>query len=276
MHKEDFSNSIDRPRRRDQYSIKRFTEASDGELAVKAQRVHAEGYLDMDFVVPAALDDDGRLPGDIDKARGENVDYYLASAWALDSDGVLVTQGATMRKVNIPKNGTIDDLPAYRLCKDSLYGAYRELLESTPNPHKHIKEIAALAKSANASPVAIFELLRDAYHEALGKEEVWFFNIVSTTYQSLVDNFGDNALKQIGEPISFDDPRINSEVTLVPAMVVIELFIDEIRESAICTTDPHERKRLMRSFVFFSEGLSDDQLSDDSKALLAALQEIRP
>lgn len=249
-----------------QYRIDRFVEDTRPELVAEAWRVHAEGYVDMGFVLPWAVID-GALPGDIDKARGPNVDYYLATTWAPDATLNLVEQKSTMRKINIPSGEGLEALPAYRLSVDHLYPEYRDMLESLESSGIRLKEIAALSKASNTTPVAIFEVLRAAYQEALGKDEVWFFSIVSTTFSSLSDNFGTDAIRQIGRPIVFDDARIDSRVSLVPGMVVIEQFLDGIQYAYEQSVDPRESARLGRSFLFFAEGLSDDQIGPDSAAL---------
>lgn len=248
--------------RRDRFLISQGTELTDSGLVSLARETHARGYIDMGFVRTGYQALDGSLPADIDKARGENVDYYLA----VDTSHGTVEDPrlATVRKINIPRGGSIDDLPAYGLCKNSLSSTMTEFLSDMVDQDIKVKEIAALAKSPNTSPLAIFEVLRDPFQDSLGKGEVWFFSIVSTTYDALQDNFGPHAIVKVGDPVTFDDERINPDLSLVPAVVMVDSFLDGISKAAIEETDVKHQHVLTRSFMFFSEGIPDDLLSDDS------------
>lgn len=252
--------------RLDSYRIRDFSETSDYGLAMQARRIHGEGYVAEGFVKPSALDADGMLPADIDKARGDNVRYYLSTGWDVDQSSAFTIEGATMRKISIPEGGNLDNLPAYQLCRGYLEPEYADYLESIDDPTL-IKELAALARTRHASPLAVFELFRDALQEAQESGEVWFFSIVSRTYDTLADNFGSNAIKCIGSPVSFNDERINQGITLVPALVQTDLFIDEIRRSIELSDNVREQKQLRRSFMFFTEGLPANALSDESNEL---------
>lgn len=251
--------------RHDHYRIRSGTDMSDPALVEEALQIHAEGYVNMRFVKPEALTPGGVLPGDIDKARGDTVEYFVSSGREVDAGNRLSTQRATMRKISIPSGFGIDFLPAYKLCADSLEPKYREYLESIEDPSTSVKEIAALARTKGANPIAVFELLRDALQDAREHEEVWFFSIVSETYDSLVDNFGPHAIKRVGESIAFDDDRIGDGIKLVPALVKTDLFIDEIQRTIMQSSDKRERIRLTRSFMFFTEGLKSEDLSEDSR-----------
>lgn len=251
--------------RRDTYFIQYFTEDSNADLAKKAWEVHGEGYVNEGFVAEDALLDDGALPTDIDKARGQNVEYYLATGREVTRQDGSPAERATMRKINIPEGERVSSLPAFQLCKDTLYPEYRDYLESIENPAGTVKEIAALARTKEASPMAVFELLRDGLQDSLGEDgEIWFFSIVSQTYDSMVENFGPDAVKQIGEPVSLDDLRVNDEVKLVPAMVNTTTFIDQLRSTIEATTDSKRFKQLTRSFMFFTEGVPTTNLSNES------------
>jgi hypothetical protein len=247
-----------------------FTEHTNPELAIRARRVHADGYENMGFVKNSAIDVDGSLSDDIDHARGETVEYYLGVE-STDSNTSEKLDRATLRKINIPAGGTLDDLPAYSLCKDSIYDDELIALQSIEQPDKFVKEIGALARSPEASPMATFEVLRDALHDSLGRGELWFFSIVTSTYASLADNFGNRAIRQIGEPVALNDPRVSDRVELVPAVVDIDSFLKNILEAAEVESNRSKQHRLLRSFSFFSEGLTSAELTDE---LIAAREVI--
>jgi hypothetical protein len=261
--------SVDRlpnPRsRHDRFRFTKFTEATDSVMVKLAREIHAVGYQDMGFVNSSAVTSEGFLADDIDKAHGPNVDYYVAES--PDDDEVK----ATLRKIHIPEGGSLQDLPAFNLTIGSLSDSGFNLIAGIDNPEVNVKEIAALARTPEASPMIIFELLRNVLHESLGKDEVWFFSIVSTTYQSLVDNFGNEAIYQIGEPITFDDTRISNEVTLVPALVNTDTFINTLCRTALDETDPDQQQRLLRSFMFFTDGLDDSQMNVEASSVRSSI-----
>jgi len=251
--------------RHDRFHFAKFSEATDPLKVKLAREIHAAGYQDMGFVNSSAITGEGFLADDIDKAHGPNVDYFLAES--PDDE----EEKATLRKIHIPEGGTLQDLPAFNLTLSSLSDKGFNIIAGIDNPEVNVKEIAALARTPEASPMIIFELLRDVLHESLGKNEVWFFSIVSTTYQSLVDNFGSEAIYQIGEPIKFDDSRISNEVTLVPALVNTDEFINTLCRSALDETDPDQQQRLLRSFMFFTDGLDDSQMNVEASSVRSSI-----
>lgn len=259
-----------RPQRLDNLVFLHFTEHTNSGLAIRARRVHADGYESMGFVKNSAIDVDGSLSDDIDHARGETVEYYLGVE-STDSNTSEKLDRATLRKINIPAGGTLDDLPAYSLCKDSIYRDELIALQSIEQPDKFVKEIGALARSPEAGPMATFEVLRDALHDSLGHGELWFFSIVTSTYASLAYNFGNRAIRQIGEPVALNDPRVSDRVELVPAVVDIDSFLKNILEAAEVESNRSKQNRLLRSFAFFSEGLTSAELTDE---LIAAREVI--
>lgn len=242
-----------------------FTEHTNPELAIRARRVHADGYESMGFVSNSAIDVDGSLSDDIDHARGETVEYYLGVETTDANSGEEIDR-ATLRKINIPVGGTLDDLPAYNLCKSSIYRNELITLQSIERPDRFVKEIGALARSPEAGPMATFEVLRDALHDSLGSGELWFFSIVTSTYASLADNFGSKAIRQIGEPVALNDSRVSNHIELVPAVVEIDSFLKNILETAETEFNRSKQRKLLRSFAFFAEGLTSDNLTDELMA----------
>lgn len=259
-----------RPERLDNLVFLHFTEDTNPELAIRARRVHASGYESMGFVSNSAIDIDGSLSDDIDHARGETVEYYLGVE-PVGDDMTETFDRATLRKISIPLGGSLDDLPAYSLCKNSIYNHELVAIQSIEQPYKFVKEIGALARSPEAGPMATFEVLRDALHDSLGNGELWFFSIVTSTYASLADNFGKKAIRQIGEPVALNDPRVSDRVELVPAVVDIDSFLKNILEAAELEISRPRQHRLLRSFSFFSEGLANSELTDE---LIAAREVI--
>lgn len=252
--------TLPRSSRVDTYNICRFTEDDNYEMAQLAWRIHAEGYESMRFVKSTAVTEDGYLQDGIDKSRGSLVDYYVAINGDVQAD---IFDAATLRKINLSNDGALEDLPAYQLCKDSLYEEGGVYLRSIINPEARLKEIGAMARTETSSPLAIFELLRNGVHECLGNKEIWFSSIVSTTYDTLTDNFGHSAIRQIGHPVTIQDARVSESITLIPAVVDIDMFFNEIHAAFMQDTDPKMQFKKMRSLLFFTDGITDQELGSE-------------
>lgn len=263
-----------RPPRTDMYDIRRFRETDNPKFASLARSIHAIGYQTMGFVKTSAITPEGQLIGEIDKARGPLVDYYVGPGSYHQTDimpNVKTIDAVTMRKIHVPAGGTVVDLPAYQVCRDSLYLEDHAFLLGLDNASTRLKEIGALAGTPKSHPTGIYELLRNAIHEAHGRDEVWIASIVSTTYAALSKRLGKNTLRQIGEPVPIRSEHVNESVSLVPITTNVDGFVNAIYQSLTNETNEQVRRRQLDSFLFFAEGLRDDELGDELAAARAAL-----
>lgn len=259
--------------RNDQYVHSTFTEYSDPQAVEQAWRTHATGYRLAGFVNESAITDEGFLSAELDGSRGPNTEYFMAVNPSNPSDVF------TIRKDNLPEGGTYRDLPAYKLCADALSADGLAYLDGLADQETRVKEIGALAGSAQSNPLGAHELYRTLIHEAMGKDEVWFFTVVSSTYNSLAKGYGYKNFEPIGEDVQIPDERVNPELWLRPTIVRPDEFIDNILEAyleakdryrhAVESGDPRAAKsalseaaRLQRSHVFFTDGVPEDQLSE--------------
>ncbi|MDB5185191.1 MAG: hypothetical protein JWN38_999 [Candidatus Saccharibacteria bacterium] len=242
------------------------TEAANPAMAELAWRIHAEGYHTMGFVHKTAIAMDGALTTDIDKARGDNVEYFLAI------NDVQEIDAASLRKVHIPEGGDYTDLPAYKLCEPQLSEPGKQLLADLSEDGHDIIEIGALARTASASPYAVHELFRNIVHGSAGKNEAWLFSIVSTTFDSLASSFGKDSFIVLGEDTPIVDDRVSNGVKLRPAVLIPDLFIDNVLAQYEAATNRVQRHKLLRTFMFFTEGLEDNELSEhaaQARAMIA-------
>lgn len=249
-----------RPPRTDTYRIEHFTESSDSAMAHLAWEIHAQGYQEMGFVHTEAVTESGYLPTSIDKARGENVDYYVAMGERAQV-GEILEDMASLRKISIPENGDLEDLPAYQMSKDVLYEDAKNELHAIGN--SHIKEISALARTHDAGPIAVFELVRDIIHEARGKDEVFFYCIVSKTFDTFQATFGDKLVQQVGSPIELHDERVGDHIKLIPTLSRIDQSFQRIAAAIDESNNPLDKKRLTRTLFFLADGLSDNELDEE-------------
>lgn len=244
--------------RNDQYIHLKIREEDNPELAHEAWRIHSEGYLNMRFITKNAITTDGYIHEDIDSSRKENTDYYLA----INKEG-LEDDRATLRKINLKPGETYRDLPAFKLCKDVITEDNIQILDSIANQDQVIKEIAGLARTANSNPNAAYELFRNIYQEALGKNEIWFYSIVSSTYRSLAKNFTADNLKVLGDPIAINDSRVSQDITLVPVILQPDIFTETILKNIKENDTSLSHKRFMRTFLFFTDGLDENRMSPE-------------
>lgn len=254
---EDAEIANDLTERNDYYKIFSFYEKDCLSLAQEAWKIHASGYRDMNFVYDTAIDENGFLYPDIDKARGPNVQYYLA----IDPNNP--TDCGTMRRIEIPEGYDFTCLPAYKACKDNLTAEGLELLKTVSNQSRCLKEIAALSKTAQSSRVSIYELLRSALHDGIKDKEVWLFSLVASTHDSLVVTMGNDVFTILGPDIAFEDKRIAQDVRLRPLLLDTNTYLDTLYGSYLTEIDPRKKRFYLRSFRFFSDGLDESLMSKD-------------
>ena len=236
------------------YTVRRCNERSNPLMVAEALRIHANGYLSMGFLNNEAVTDEGFIHSDLDRSRGENTDYYIVNNTADVNDC------ATLRKVRLQPGATIAELDCYELCHRSLYPEAEMQLELLLSSHQPLVEISALARGPEASPAAVWHLLRAAFRDSRVTNEVWFFCLVVSTYGSLASNLGPSFMKIVGDDVSIDDGRVNASVLLRPVIFDTATFLDTMLDDFV-RTEGRDRTRLERSLFFFSEGLDESAMS---------------
>lgn len=256
--------------RTDLYVHYNFTEAENPDAALACQRIHAAGYKAAGFVTEDAIMPDGTLAPDLDKMRGPHIELSLAIS-PEDPDN-----SATMRKAHVPDGGSHRDLPSYKLTESSLWDDGKALLEQYEAQGVAVKDIGGLAGEGRRSAQAVHEVIRDNLHKAMGANEVWFFGIVTTTYDSLASSWGAENLVVLGEDTAFDDPRVKPGVALRPAMLIPDRFVDNLVQAYETAEDPRQAKQLMRSLTYYTEGLGPDQMSSHAYETVQQLRMPHP
>ncbi len=241
----------------DQYVHQIFMEHDSPSMAQEAWRIHAEGYLNMRFVNEGAITSEGYLTSDIDKARGKNVEYMLA----LNPDNG--DDCASMRKIHVAEGQDYKSLPAYNACAEKLHDIGAAQLDLRHENGQNIKEISALAKTKAGAPRAIFELFRSAIHGAMGKDEVFFFSMVSATHEVLTPRLGDDNFLVIGEDVAIDDPRVEPGIKLRPLLTIPDQFNDNILKALNSADTAASERRLAQSLIFYTDGLNQQFMSDE-------------
>jgi hypothetical protein len=252
----------------DIYKYERFAEHTNQELVLLARQLHARSYKGEDFIHDEAVDEDGTMADDMDKARGDSVNYYIG----YDPTQEGSTPVSTLRKISLRGDQTIEYLPGYQLSKAELYDEEREWLASVAP--RRIKEISSFGHTPESPATAGLELLRTVLQDSVGSNEIWFFTMVSEKYDTLVKLFGPTAVRKIGEAVPMDDHRV-ADISLVPAIVDTSLFFQQVYESAVEETIPAKRRRQITNLTYFTEGLTESQMGSDVFNLTRGVSEVK-
>lgn len=262
------------------YDVTSFSERQNPEGALRAQQIQGESYVTAGFVFESALDEYGRLQPELDRSRGDNVEYFLATAQN-PTDASEMNQ-ASVRLIHLPEDGALDDLAAYKYCKHTLSPEHEAELRSliATEGARSVVEIAALSKTNAAPSIASFEVIRDIVQQAVrgDTKEVWLATLAESAYQAMYDNFGPRSLTQVGErvPVDVGDPRTSEQLRLVPSLIRPREVMDGIVEDLAVITDSKQQVRLARSLVFLSDGLGDQEMSTSVKDTVTMLKSMMP
>lgn len=244
-------------------------------------------YARCGYVSADTKDDQGRLPKELDAARGNHVVTMLATSKkyggrrpsieeAFESgsrDGI-----ATMRLV-YPQGEHVETLPSW----NKVFSPYVE--KGNPHPSaqdvrrykdvygaKSVVEVSSLASENN--PAALFEVIRDAIQCQYTAErpEIWLAAIVEKPFRALESRLGSRFISKIGEPYGFgeSDNSVEDDVRLVPAVIHVdqwpELMATEILDNA---TDNTKRDKMHQMLQFLLDGMPPENISPVVREALA-------
>lgn len=226
-------------------------------LVALCRRIHAESYRLAGFINEAAINPEtGFVVDDLDKSTGASTEYLLGLHAGGNNSAV------TMRKCHLGPTDDYTALPSYRMVAGSLSAPGLEELQSIGCQGTRLKEIAALGRSQNATPQALNELLRNAIQESLGRKEVWFFSMVTGTYDYIARVLGRDNLLTLGADVPLVDPRVMPGILLRPALSHIDNVLENLLDDYEKARSDVERHRLRKSFLYFTEGLGRDKAGD--------------
>lgn len=255
-----FETETPRVERADVYSYDKFTEGDNPNRAYLARKIHAAAYLGEGFINPNAITETGELVAELDKLRGDGVEYYIGQT--KDEVGI-----STIRKGDAQLWGGFEFLPGYKLCADVISPEAKATLVAAEAEGRPIKEIGAFGHIPEVSSEAGLEILRDVIQEAQGTDEVWFFSMVAPKLKKLQYIFGPLAIRSIGEAITINDERTKG-VQLAPAYVDMRTFYDDIYAAIVTEPDARKRERYVRYLRYFTEGYPSEKLSEAVQNLI--------
>lgn len=269
-----------RDSQRQLYEIYCGYEREDPDLVTVCQIIQGNCYERNGFVHRdrGALDEIGRLHAAIDQARGENVEYHLAVRSGQLGEGT--DDVATIRRVSIPSDGNLDDLPAFRHAAGKLTteadARLRAQFERVGPPG--VIELAALANtdSTRTNPIASFELVRSLYLDAINqsRDELWLITFVPHAGEVFRNSYSKYVIESAGELISIgaDDTKINDAITLAPVIVEPARIIENTKRFFADFPDDPSLAAVARSLNFLTDGIDEQRISADDREFLDLLK----
>jgi hypothetical protein len=265
-------------RENERYVISQFYERDNPEGAILAQQIQGESYVAAGYVYPSALDELGRLQPELDRSRGDNVEYYLATPKQLEMSPANM---GSLRVITIPDGGTLEDLAAYRYSKAILSDDVEAMLQSfiAEQGTQGVKEICALAMTNEATPLVSFELLRDITQAAIRakSDERWLITFTAHAHGVFLRRYGASVMQQVGDPVPVDvgDERTSDELRLIPTLIHPGQLLENVLHDIKTTLHTTERMRLSNTLVFMADGLDEDSLSADVLEYIQRIKETK-
>lgn len=255
--------------RNDKYDYYHFSLEQDPDAALLTRQIQAQSYVTMKIVRPEGT----MILADGAQVLSPNVSSPSGSVYdppeSSYTEYVLGVEKGTVDRN--PETGhlvawkklyaPLEDLPTYHFCKDYLWPEGEEFLRSIEaDPSRVLVEPEALSKTNGAGGGAVKEFIRAEIQHAFGRGEVWFMGLVeSTAFESFIHNWGPTAVRQIGASRRIDHPHMHENVALVPTVIDVDGFFDSMAND-IFTLGNRSVERLLRNFIYMTEGMSDAML----------------
>lgn len=239
----------------------RFTEASRRDLTEEVWRLHADNYYRAGYITKEGITEEGFIDSSIYTYHGENVEYLASFD---EADGHVI---AALRRVYLNGYETVKDHFAYQVCGKGIATQDLDFLEERHRNSQEVVEVSGLVKEKGSSPLAVIELYRNAIQDSIVKNELWIMGITASAHRTLRKQFGDRIIQVIGDPQKINDSRIREGVTLTPAVIEPQNFVDNL---LINYKECHERNdykgkhEALNLFLSFSDGI-DEYLSPSAR-----------
>lgn len=218
-----------------------------------AWRTHAQGYLRTGLATPAAIDADGLLNPVIDKSRHleTGITYYLATNPDDSEDH------STARLIDVT---SIEELPTYPLTKEGIHPDALGRLEDAIRSGKQIRELGALANSLPGNSPGARETLRHVLADTVGRNQLLFCSMVRESHRGLMHTLGPRNLAPIGKAVTLPENESRKETTLVPVIIDLDNFVQNIIDDYDESRSPSAKARLLQSALYYAEALPSDMV----------------
>ena len=243
-------NNFEFQRQTGDYVFSHFTEETEPQLALSAQILQAESYLNEGYVTEKDFDEYGRLQKDLDKARGNNVEYVVA-----EKNQEVV---GAVRLVSVPEGGSLMDLPAFEKSAQDMDPEFRYLLDQAfENNSYNIREISGLSREKNTPPSVLLEMIREIVQQAVRSQnkELWLVTATDKSY-SMINLRFPGSIVPIGSRVPVLTDGVESREYLQPSLINPNRLIENLANSAAAEMDPMQNRRLMKTLNFMVDGLS--------------------
>lgn len=230
-----------------------------------ARRTMFEGYLRTGLAKPAAESVDHFLLPEIDKSGHlkEGVVHFLARNRNDMSDT------ATARLIDAADPTS---MPTYELIANGLKSETIDRLRNLTEEGIVLKEMGALAKSFTAhdhdkrgtqnKTTGVAEVIRTVLGATIGTDTLLYCSMVEEARNGLGRLITFNNLESIGTPVVLEENEFRRETTLVPVLIDPNQFVPNILAEATKARTSEARQRLMGSFLFFADQLSNEILGE--------------
>jgi len=271
--------------RDDNYDYCHFFSEESPDGVLLARQIQAQSYVNMKITRPEAvvelpngaqvLADEATNPSGVahEPVEGFRTEYILGLKKGTTDLNPVTGELVTWRK----SYAALEQLPAYQFLKSNLFLEGKLYLQAVEaDPSLVLVEPEGLGKTKNAKNGVIKEFIRSEIQRSLGRGEVWFMGLVEgTTYRSFVHNWGSAALRQIGAARPIVNNYTHRNVALVPTVLDVDNFYRNLA-SDIAASQGVERDTLLASFVYMTEGASDEQLGAEAAALRQQIRYANP
>jgi len=237
------------------------------ELTEVITRSRQEWYKKANLLQPSAKA--------ADEIRGPQVEFYAVIETRSNTEEGNEAEEvpiASFRKVHGSKPGAIHEMPSHQkfVTEDALSDEGRALIEERVKG-REVVEIAALWKEKGYAPDGQMAMYRQAIHDSIARNEVWFMGVVDKVHGDLTTMFGPRVIRDVGERIEVKGEDAVEGTYITPALVDPSTFFDDMLDGvdddkAAGRNFESRQKRWVISY--FLEGLDMSLLSEETIARL--------
>jgi hypothetical protein len=162
---------------------------------------------------------------------------------------------------SVPRGGSFRDLPGHARGRSAIAPAGLHALEWLDRSGVRIREIAAIASTPGASPLAALGLVRHLIHEARDTAEAWIVGGDSTLREFFVRTLGTPSCMQLGDRLP------------CPSLIFPSAVLDNVLLASDIETSPVAKRNFCRTLMFLAQGMDDVMLGPRVAHAVAALHD---